>query len=58
VHDLVQRAPDLEGANRLNRLDLEVDLAAGFIGEGARELERRRRQIRPQVTGGALDVLR
>jgi hypothetical protein len=35
VHELVQRAAHFEGAYWLDSLDLEMDMAAGFVGERA-----------------------
>src|SRR5882757_7639981 len=58
AHELVQRAADLEGANGLDRLELEMNLAAGLVGEGARVLQWRRLEVRREVARRPLDVRR
>jgi len=58
THQLVEGAPHLEGAGRLDSLDLDVDVAAGLGGESARVLQRRGCQVRTEVGGRLLDGLR
>ena len=52
---LVERPAHLEGADRLDTFQLQVDLAAGLGGEGARELERRGAEVGGEVGGRLLD---
>src|ERR1700736_3012152 len=39
-HHLCERAPDLEGADGLDRFDLDVYVAPSFVGDRARVLQR------------------
>src|SRR4029078_391822 len=57
AHALGQRAPDLEGADGLDRFDLDVDVAARLVGERARVLEGRRRQVAGKVPRRPVDVV-
>ena len=56
--DLVEGAPDFEGANRLDAFQLQVDVAAGLVRECARVLERSGGQVAGKVTSRFLDCLR
>src|ERR1700682_6269927 len=53
---LRQRPADFESANRLDRLDFEVHVAARLLRERVRILQRRGGEVHPQVAGGPVDV--